>query len=784
MQRQLNRVDENFFAVRNVLTDATAYVQQEVLKGGSALYMKWVTKRNCNNVFQNRLIVVSNDYRIYSLKKTLVGKMAVQREGHLFDITQITSSEPNKMVIRFQGFDIDITETSVGDLLQTIANEYHKISNGFSKKVSIDWSIIPNTRLPTPQSFGKSVTSPRLNLIADFGPSKGLLNTYEAWCGYLNVKPQPAVTSYINDRTSNGSTDFVFSDLTGIDSDGSNGLMLRPLFLSLRSNPYFRSLRCNHVRREEIVLSVVNIMAANQYVNKLELIEMGASSDAFAALGHSLVNNPDHSLDEINLSGNKFSSKAAKALGDGLQHTNRSLVRFILAGCSMSPKASQLLLSGLSYGREVTKFLTTLDLSNNNLGETGCTELSSWLGRLTSQTFNSINLMNTKVDVGQIFRALVNNTNKMPISYLNLSGNLVDDSVVYSVTKFISDSSTLKHIIFSHCKMKSLTGSLIIKSVTTNVKLRDVSLDISFNPIGVDRAVPIAPALSENQNITRLYMQNCSFQKKHLSKMIDGLISNRGLELLDLSWNFRQGTASKMTSLCQSIATLIRQHPTIRHLAIAGDNGRHSIGKDLATIATVLAANPQLEELVLTGNRGGDNFVLALAEAMRSNTRLKALYWDYNGITCMGWTALSNAMTQNKTLSYLPTPQHDLESLSGDREIERGRDILDKIQSQIKQNEYSIGIFSSAYFAYNSESHMMTTLQQQKSRDKLPSSHQVSHDPMSPNQQAEPWSDPVLSDNVWSDNVWSDNEDQNYHEHDYHQGYQEEYQEGYDQGYY
>eukprot|EP01117_Protostelium_nocturnum_P019845 TRINITY_DN86_c0_g3_i1.p1 TRINITY_DN86_c0_g3~~TRINITY_DN86_c0_g3_i1.p1 ORF type:complete len:890 (-),score=313.26 TRINITY_DN86_c0_g3_i1:27-2696(-) len=648
------------------------FVKGIVLRGSEPLFIKWMTKRKRDKI-QDRLIVYGN-YRLFSLKKTMNGKMKIQRASHLYDLLEVSSSsDPNRALFKFKNYDLDVVEESVGQLIDVVRIAYHKMTPCFSDKVLAKWNV---TRITTIPEF-------------DFGPTHGLINVYESFCDYYGQLPHKEFIKFASDCASGGITELNLDEVTGIELTADNKLDLTPVRAALQFNTFFTVLKLNNVPRKEAAGCFADTFLYNRTLSTLELEQTDPSESGIVLLGNSLKANVDNMLTHLNLSNNSIPEKAAESLGFAFQGFTHSITSLKLNGCGMSSKCSASILSGLTYGREVTRYMSHLDMSSNNLEGTGSTQLASWFARPGISTpLTHLYLAKTKVEVGQLFRFIKNGSEPSRLQVIDLSKNSIDQTDALSIAAFAETSQHLTNLILISTGLNNVSATTIVSAIHKNSTLKGVDLSLGFNELGAEFANAVGVILSNNTSIGMLRLGNTGLTKGGIEKLAQGLMTNKTLEMLDLSNNFSSGSNSKMLKATFALGEVLKIHPNLHHLNISGDGNKSMIGKEISPIFNAISVNPQLQELDISGNKITDQCAIELADACRGNTNLRAIWWDHNNLTVTGWGSMTNALSANRTLCVVPFPVHDFTKIpSGTRDSERAKELLDKLIGMLKANE-------------------------------------------------------------------------------------------------
>jgi len=116
-----------------------------------------------------------------------------------------------------------------------------------------------------------------------------------------------------------------------------------------------------------------------------------------------------------------------------------------------------------------------------------------------------------------------------------------------------------------------------------------------------------------------------------------------------------------------------------------------TVGTEMRPLIEILAQNPVLTELDITGNKIGDQMGVSLSDCLRKNNHLKSLSWDQNNVSIGGWQAMVNCLSQNRTLVHCPVPRSDMEkavkeSKNKDVFATRVKECMENLQAAVKQN--------------------------------------------------------------------------------------------------
>ncbi|EGG14581.1 hypothetical protein DFA_12358 [Cavenderia fasciculata] len=353
------------------------------LEGREPDFVLWVKKTNKKDVIQDRLFVLTA-YRVYSIKRTKMGKKQVQRQGHLYDLVEIKTDDIDHVILKFTTFTIDITGTGTGITIPKILmNAFHKISFTFSLEASPSLIILPVER-----------ATPEIDHIEP-GFGHGFVEVYKAQCNYYGTLENADLIQFLEDTVINGSRVFCLDDFSGIDKQSENALAMIPVMAALRHNTFFDTFICHNKSRKELPALLADVLHHNKTIVRADLSGMEAE-DGWVQLGDAIRDNQSNELKKagmtaiiqaleenttlkcIDLSNNIKTGSKAEAVIDHLARVvskHASLERLTLAG-----KDSR----GFYLGKEIQPLvkamnedcrLVELDISGNSMGDDLCREL-------------------------------------------------------------------------------------------------------------------------------------------------------------------------------------------------------------------------------------------------------------------------------------------------------------------------------------------------------------------------------------------------------------------------
>uniref|UniRef100_A0A8C7HP35 NACHT, LRR and PYD domains-containing protein 12-like n=1 Tax=Oncorhynchus kisutch TaxID=8019 RepID=A0A8C7HP35_ONCKI len=265
------------------------------------------------------------------------------------------------------------------------------------------------------------------------------------------------------------------------------------------------------------------------------LSDCGVTEEGCASLVSTLESNPSH-LRELDLSNNDLKDSGVKLLSAGLGNPHCKLETLRLSGCLVTEEGCASLVSAL---RSNPSHLRELDLSNNDLKDSGVKLLSAGLGnphcKLETLRLTGCKLTDTSCKV----LASVLSSNPSHLRELDLSNNDLKDSGVKLLSAGLGNP---------HCKLETLRlsrcgvteegcASLVSAQRSNPSHLRE--LDLSNNDLK-DSGVELLSAGLGNPHckLETLRLSGCLVTEEGCASLVSALRSNPShLRELDLSYN-------------------------------------------------------------------------------------------------------------------------------------------------------------------------------------------------------------------------------------------------------
>ncbi|XP_067916037.1 NACHT, LRR and PYD domains-containing protein 12-like isoform X4 [Heterodontus francisci] len=349
----------------------------------------------------------------------------------------------------------------------------------------------------------------------------------------------------------------------------------------------------------------------------------------------------NRSLTDLDLSDNNLGDSGVKLRSEALRNTDCKIQKLWLGGNNLSDSCIEDLASALSTNRS----LTDLDLSGNNLGDSGVKLLSEALKnpdcKIQELWLVGNNLTTSCID--DLASALSTNRS---LTDLNLNYNELGDSGVKLLSEALRNPD---------CKIQklwlvgnNLTDSCIedlASTLSTNRSLTD--LDLSYNKLGDSGVKLLSEALrNPDCKIQKLELENNKLTDSCIEDLTSALSTNWSLTDLDLSYNKLGDSGVKLLS-----EALRNPDCKIQRLQLENNNLTASC---IEVLASAVSTNRSLTDLDLSDNKLGDSGVKQLSEALRNpDCKMQDLCLWGVGLTDSCAEALASALSANQSLMEL-----------------------------------------------------------------------------------------------------------------------------------
>ncbi|XP_076134449.1 NACHT, LRR and PYD domains-containing protein 3-like [Alosa pseudoharengus] len=252
-----------------------------------------------------------------------------------------------------------------------------------------------------------------------------------------------------------------------------------------------------------------------------------------------------NSLTELDLNHNDLGDSGVQLLSKGLSCPNCKLQTLRLAECKLSEKSCGIVAAVLQSPNS----LTELDLSHNDLGDSGVQLLSKGLSSPNCK-LQTLRLSKCGVsDEGYVCLALALMINPSCVKDLYVNNNHSGGSAQKLLSATLEDPHRkVETLQFADCKLTDKSCEIVASVLQSPNSL--LQLDLSDNDLGDSGVQLLSKGLSSfNCKIHTLRLSDCLISEKGCGFLASALSSNPShLKLLDLSYNYPGESGLKLLS--------------------------------------------------------------------------------------------------------------------------------------------------------------------------------------------------------------------------------------------
>eukprot|EP01119_Soliformovum_irregulare_P002545 TRINITY_DN1278_c0_g1_i1.p1 TRINITY_DN1278_c0_g1~~TRINITY_DN1278_c0_g1_i1.p1 ORF type:complete len:952 (+),score=343.92 TRINITY_DN1278_c0_g1_i1:87-2942(+) len=622
-------------------------------------YVGWIEKTDDKGKKERRILVIARS-RLMSVRPN-GGKVA--REGHWLELLQLKSPKPNEVDLTFKQFKLVFTSNAADEIINAINLAYTTAFPGVPTTGRFKMEVSPASRVkevtPTEQPLG------------------GFIPTYKAVCDYFEVPVRDDIIWDMENLFIPGNMKSFnlkeFEQPMGINE-------IRTLLTTLQYNNYFKSLVIKNLPIDKTMAQVIaECVRSNTTIEEFVLSRAGLK-DGMVAIAEGLAFNKNLALTSVNLSGNSLEDpKAGSALAQYLGGMSRGLVKLDLSSCNL-PKASvSAILNSLKKNVHMSSSLTYLDVSDNKLDDVGSSSLAAFLA--SPNAVRTLNISNSLAVLDVILSAIIRGCAEL--QHLDVSHSKMTKKEASSLGKYLSSTATLVSLKMEDCNAGPDGVKDIVTALTSNPYLKNMSLSLADNKLGVPGARVLA-ASANKLAVVNLDLSENEFNDDGISIICEAFSYNTSLKHLSLKGNFKVKSKTRQHAI-ESIVSLINSECPLESLNLAG-TPKSELKFDVFPLIYALGTNESLISLDVSGNLMGNKGGSALGKALQTNEKLTSLFWDGNATSKEGFYSFYIGLKRNFNLKNCPIPVSDVSaSLKGQEQ--QVTDLIAKINNVLLRNQ-------------------------------------------------------------------------------------------------
>ncbi|XP_038656780.1 NACHT, LRR and PYD domains-containing protein 3-like isoform X1 [Scyliorhinus canicula] len=379
-------------------------------------------------------------------------------------------------------------------------------------------------------------------------------------------------------------------------------------------------LSWSNLRNSGVKLLSVVLMNSHSKIQKLKLDNNSLTDSCAEHLASTHISDIidiNQSLTDLDLSHNNLGDSGVKLLSVALRNPDCKIQKLNLYHNALAHSCAEDLTSALSTNRS----LLELDLGDNKLGDSGVKLLSVVL-RDPDCKIQKLNLCRNKLTSSSAEELNLTDSTNQPLMDLELSSNTLGDSGVQVQSVALRNPDCkIQKLKLDHNTLSGSCAEDLASTHSINQSLTD--LDLSHNNLGDSGVKLLSLALGNPDcRIQKLKLDNTNLLDYCAEDFTSALGTNQSLTDLDLSWNNLRESSVKLLSIA-----LGNPECKMQKLNLGHNSFTDSCAEDLAS---GLSTNQSLTDLYLGSNSLTDKSVPALRQLIQTCRSLERIQLQEN----------------------------------------------------------------------------------------------------------------------------------------------------------
>ena len=313
------------------------------------------------------------------------GVATVDFTGHIFHLTKLKSTDPNKVSLTFTNGSVDL-DFECTHFINEMRKLFHHTFPGMD--------LFPCT--VDPESRMRELEDPPEK------PCGGYADTYVSICNAQGTVPRDDILWDIENLYDKGKKKKL--ELEDVD-------LLKPAdftsaVTSLAPNKYFTGLSCSSLTMDKGMASAIgHLLSKSSVLEEINLSNTGLTKGLIVPIVDGLKSNKQSVIQLIDVSHNLLADKDLPLLGTAIGEMPKGLITLNASNCGTRRGGASGFINGLRKNMFMSGSMHKLDLSNNVLDNDGTVALSGFLAQPTG--LQILNVKNCGIKLDQLFAALV-----------------------------------------------------------------------------------------------------------------------------------------------------------------------------------------------------------------------------------------------------------------------------------------------------------------------------------------------------------------------------------------